>query len=199
MSFFRSQSGSITSPVILPDLWWQSLEELPLRCFLKVWDTGNHQALIRSGSPSPQALSDAWDDIYTEFTEIIGDTSHTLRLANSKRVAVNKSKLLYLIEAFKYLHYVQDPEMVEMLKEDGVNIDMDNFAESLDAEMRNLHKIKTRIEMAEGEMQRNNNNDSSLLDLIGELEKFQGYHFDRDLTTAKELAYIYKRWQKTVK
>ena len=180
----------------MESLYCMSLEQLSLQKFQRVWEKNELSQLIISGEPTEQELNDAWYQIYDEFILITGDNSNALRLATVKRITVNKSKLGYISSALQFVTMMPDPEIIELLKTEGIDYNPDDMAGSIEAAKRKLNKMKQSVDLAENEIRLNTSDKPpDIEELIIELEKFQGYQFNRETMNARTFATIYKKYK----
>ena len=169
------------------------MEEVSLRKFQRVWEKND---LTELGTGTDEELTDAWYKIYDEFIAITGDNSNAMRLSTVKRIAVNKSRIGYISEALRFVTLYPDPEIIELLKTEGVKYDPKNKQQSIDEAKRKLYKMKQSIDLAENDIKANTQDKApDLEELIVELEQYQGYMFDRDKMSARTFATIYKKYK----
>jgi hypothetical protein len=172
------------------------LEDLSLRKFQRIWEKNLLSELVISGEPTETELNEAWFQIYDEFIAITGDNSNALRLSTVKRIAVNKSKLGYISSALQFAVMFPDPEIIDILKAEGFNYDPADRIGSIEGAKRKLYKMKQSVDLAENEIKINTNNKApDLEELIIDLEKYQGYQFNRDTMNARTFATIYKNYK----
>jgi hypothetical protein len=90
--------------VITSYKYYQSISDTPLKNFIDVAVNNNIYALIISGKPTDTELLNAWSNIYTEYTDNIGNGEHKLYTSVFSEVMYLTAKyknILVLIEALQ--------------------------------------------------------------------------------------------------
>lgn len=139
-------------------------------------------------------LSNAWYKIYNEFSDIAGGNGADLFIVKKKRLIAMHlqhdlhAKIINTIQRYPY------PEMIEIAKDFGYNIDTNDPIEGIEAAKRKLIHLRHKITAIEKDSEPEEKKEKQNLDeLITSLEKFQGYQFDEQKMTVSKFAYIYKK------
>ncbi len=184
--------------------YYENIHQATLFSFKSVIDNNDFRYLLKLkdydslpeiSQELEDALADVWYNIYSEYSEITGDSSASLQFVETKRLAVKKHKIGYLSQALSFIGACQDQELADMLKEDGLFIDYtspENFSKSYSLAIGKLSKMKLQLNRSEPEIIEDKN---SLDLLITELEKFQGYQFNENEMKVSKFAYIVKRYK----
>lgn len=172
--------------------YYESSSEATLYSFRKVIETGDVTELVYEGdrhSADIDALTVAWFTIYSEFSEIIQDSSAALYFSELKRKTA-KQHYIYIIDTLlKFLKNYPEEEIIESLSDFGYSIDTDNLEDS-------LRKINGQIRRQELQLKDTNKDTGEAMnfdEIVTEMEKFQGYAFDEKKLTVSKFASIVKR------
>ena len=171
--------------------YYKSSSLCPLWNFNQVLSLGNLKALTISGNPSDEELQEAWESIYSEFSEIIKDKSADLYFLSIKHKAAKKHKIAYLSVLLQY--YVNNPDEAEkLLIDEGFRV-TDNIADTYRMAFGKVKRMNDDILHEEKSEEKREAVDFD--SIISELEKYQGYQFDQKSMTVKHFANIYKRFK----
>jgi hypothetical protein len=183
-------------------VYYASIEEATLYSFRKVIETGDYNYLVYEGKANQEheeILTEAWFNIYDEFSRVIGDSSFQLSFSEDKRIIQKEHKIALLSLVYDFLNRWPEPKLAEIIKNYGFRFDFsteEKYKASLQRLYSEIEKMKLQLKKPQQEEQTKDNN----LDLlITELEKFQGYGFDERAMTVKKFASIYKRFKDTIK
>lgn len=177
--------------------YYENISQVTLYSFKGVIDNSDYRYLLKSGElpeisvELEEELAEAWFNIYNEYSEITGDSSASLQFNETKRQTVKKHKINYLTQLLRTIYIYPDSEIIEILKDDGINIDLEDLKYSLDLAVGKLSKMQLQLKRSETEQEENTGLDF----MITELERFQGYQFDEKKMTVKKFAYIVKRYK----
>jgi hypothetical protein len=87
---------------------YHTIEKLPLNRFIDVAVDGNLSALIISGFPTQLELMIAWDEIQSEYTDIVGDHEHkhymTL-MRDVHSISLTLEQISMLVEILEQVYY----------------------------------------------------------------------------------------------
>jgi hypothetical protein len=131
MRYTRKQ-GSTTSPntgspsKAVSSSWrlYQDCGRLDLERFLDVLYDKEFDRLIIEGSPPEQAIKDAWNKIYLQYSEMAGDGSYNEALDKTTKVNLLNGKIFLINGIVQHLKMGFDPELVKMLNFMGYPCDL---------------------------------------------------------------------------
>lgn len=139
-------------------------------------------------------LTVAWQNIYQEFSDIAGGQRANLWLLKVKRLTALQLKLQYHSSFLRVVQAFPHPELIELINDEGYNIDPERLEESFRSAYSKLMKLKGQISMMVNE-QKKDEAKNDMDGLITALEKFQGYQFDEHKMTVKKFVNIYKKYK----
>jgi hypothetical protein len=118
----QENGNSFPSKPVLPSespsaKWYQTIAELPLSEFIKVAVDGNLSALIISGFPTEQQLRKAWEDISSDYADMIGDHEARLYFQLTRDLTVMTITLNQIEHLVKLLSDYRYPPMEKMLND----------------------------------------------------------------------------------
>jgi len=184
--------------------------DTPLSVFIEVLLTGNLNVLVRSGKPSPLEISNAWENLFSEYCELVKAPRYVQVLSLSKEIGALTSKLLTVRACISILAYRHSAKAVYILESFGYRGDFDRSDMNRLAKV--LEGINTRskgIEIAlaqkkaeydrlikagsPGELSR-----EKFASVLLDLSKFMGYQVRADQVTVLEYAALLKKYEQWV-
>jgi len=142
-------------------------------------------------------LADAWYNIYTGFSEIVGGNRADLWLVKRRRLVSMKLNFDLGSVILRAVQLYPCEETIEAAKEFGYDINLDDlkptFEKAYTKLMRLNHQIKTIENDSKQDTEETERED--LDGLIAALERHQGYQFDEHAMTVKKFANIYKNYK----
>lgn len=156
---------------------------------LNNYDTLPDQELL-----TQELLTQAWYNIYNEFSETVGGNRADLWLMKQKQLIAMKLKYEHDASVLRTVQQLPHPELIELAKEFGYNIDLKNFKPTFEKAYTQLMRVKNQIKSIESE-QVTEKREGDLDGLITTLERHQGYQFDENTMTVKKFANIYKSYK----
>lgn len=85
-----------------------SCADLPLNKFIDCIVDGNLQALTITGFPTPEQLQEAWQNIISEYSDIVGTLEYKLYVSLYKEIAISKIILDQVTVALNILKLTYD-------------------------------------------------------------------------------------------
>lgn len=144
-----------------------------------------------------EELSNAWYEIYAEFSEIVGGNRADLFLVKHKRLTLMKLNYQIGCTILRVVQKHPVQETIDAAKEYGYFIDPDNLKKTFEKAYTKLMRLKNKISIIENESKQDTE-ESEKEDfdgLIATLEKYQGYQFDEHQMSVKKFANIYKNYK----
>jgi len=135
-----------------------------------------------------QALSDAWYNVYSEFSEIVGGNRANLWMIKQKRLIMMKLNFEIGSTILRAVQVYPVEETLEAARVHGYFIDPDNLKPTFEKAYTKLMRLKTKISVIENESKQDEK-------LITTLEKFQGYQFNEHTMMVRKFANIYKNFK----
>jgi hypothetical protein len=161
--------------------------------------------LIIHGEPTQEQLTDAWDNIFTEYSDICPTTNSTYIVQITREIKHLETKIAIIqaiIDRFK-ISYM--PELVLILNEYGFYYDFtpETMLSDLQSVIAECSMFVVQKGVKEGELKRffegqkgewasENDYDETL----SELSKFQGYHLKSKELTVSEFCAIFNRFKR---
>ncbi len=142
-------------------------------------------------------LSEVWQQIYQEFSDISGGNRADLWLTKVKRLTGMQIDYQRHAVILRMVKLFPDEEFIAEAKEDGYMISIDDFDKTFEKAYTRLMRMKNQIGAFQREQEELNKEeeDKSIDGLIVKLEKYQGYQFDKLKMSVKEFAHIYKNYK----
>jgi len=147
---------------------------------------------VIEGNPTESELNDAWEQIYSEFSEVIKDKTADLQFLSIKQATAQRYKIAY--QSVLLQHYAVNPtsEAKELLAQEGFRTDQD--AETIySMAIGKLKRMQNDLDYKEKQEVKREHTDFELI--ISEMERYQGFMFDQDKMTVRHFANIYKRFK----
>lgn len=181
----------------------ENISQASLWQFKKVVETGNVKFLLKLSDYDEmpecdtQELSDAWYEIYAEFSEIVGGNRADLWLVKHKRLILMKLNYEIGCTILRVVQLHPVPETLEAAKVHGYIIDPDNLKKTFEKAYTKLMRLKTKISIIEKESKQDEEQTEKedFDGLITTLEKYQGYQFDEHKMMVRKFANIYKNFK----
>jgi hypothetical protein len=141
-----------------------------------------------------EELSNAWFNIYSQFSEIAGGNSADLWLVKRRRLVSMKlnHQLGSVVLRAVQVHPVK--ETIKIANECGYFIDPDNLEATFEKAYTKLKRLENKILTIENDSKEETKTDD-LEGLIATLEKHQGYQFDEREMSVRKFANIYKNYK----
>ena len=129
--------------------------DIPLKVFLKVIETGNFKLVLKSGYATDSLCLEQWEKIVLENNKARGRNDYgqflkTFQAYNRLLAEFNAAKSTLLI-----LCYVLDYEKIKYVRSKGYKIDLTNsttYANSLAAAIRKSDSLMTKLTMKKNEL-----------------------------------------------
>lgn len=184
--------------------YYESTKEATLFSFRRIVETGDvrYLLILNDYSTMPdvsdelsEKLNEAWSNIYSEYSDIVDSTEYELKFSEQKRLLAKRHKITYISQIIAFVSQYPDPELLELLKDEGFTInanDADTFSESLN---RAIGKLNREYLILKRSDKKEDVKEVNFDELITELERFQGYAFDEKTTTISKFASIIKRYK----
>lgn len=140
-------------------------------------------------------LENAWYDIYHEFSEIVGGNRSDLWLLKQRQLIFMTNKYEIDASLLRVIKEFPHPELLELTKEFGYEITLDDFEKTFEKAYVKLMRTKNQIKSTKKELDKRQTKKEDFDGLIVLLEKFQGYQFNEQTMTVKKFANIYKAYK----
>ena len=166
--------------------------------FKKVQDTNNVKYLyiLTDYSELPESeegLTDAWFNIYSEWSNIIGGSRADLTILKHRRSIAMKQMFNVHTIMLNAIETLPIQELIDLFNEEGYRVSLDDYENSIKAARSKLNKKKAQIELDEKNEDKGKKEDfDSLISLV---ERFQGYGFNQKEMSVKLFAHIYKNYK----
>jgi hypothetical protein len=173
--------------------YYKSADLCPLSRFREVVNQGSLRPLVIKGNPSETELEEAWNDIYSEYSDIIKDRSTDLHFLNIKQTTAKRHKISYLSVLLQRYSASPDKEFEAMMAEEGFKILSDDHESTFRMAYGRIKRMTDDLAMRVALDSEKEKVDFDFI--ISEVERYQGYSFDQDKMSVKHFANIYKRFK----
>jgi hypothetical protein len=137
--------------------YYKTCEELPLKIFFKVAESGSFKYLLKKESAKIDLneLQDAWEDIIIEYGRLDRNLAVTNAVEKSNQVIIYAAQYLEVRAMLIYLREIEyKQEYIDRLRELGYRIDLkENYIGSLDIGERRVNNIITKLGLLEKEIE----------------------------------------------
>ncbi len=182
----------------IPSNIFHRCSELPLSVFITCTVDKDYKGLIKYGHASQQQLNHAWEQLYSEYSDISGGDSYKLLMQLSKDIGYLESKLLCIGLCLKVLSHRPDEKCIKILYNYGYRLIWDMSQPELYA--KNLDSVATRsgaIQLAvaqkrlelskkQGRLQGKEITRETFSKILASLSKHMGFRIDPAETTVSE-------------
>jgi hypothetical protein len=183
---------------------YYSYDDIPLKLFVEIAQTGNVARLCVSGLPTEEELVNRWEDIIQKNSKANGDntlSNYTLELEeynfmlleyNTANACIVKLMLCLLAGEPK------DDEAIESLNSFGYGIrdtgSRDEYVESINAAVRRANNVLTRIKVKLNQIRadfetKGTEQSQSVEEMIGIVSAAIGYEISGDVTLSRFNSY----------
>lgn len=213
-SYFKRSTGtdSIQRESQLPtgQSWklYDSISDLPLGIFIKCATTGEFSSLIVSGHPDATIIAKAWDNIQTQYFDLleVEEISHYVELKDRINRAVARiTRIAMLVNALYIKH---DEQIADILRDEDFNVSLDPGNRDLyDRELTRICSLIKEEEIVisecSEEIEKLNKggevNTTHFTRTLLELSRFQGYELKTETTTVETYCLVIKEMQTLAK
>ena len=141
-------------------------------------------------------LTDVWQRIYQEFSDIAGGNKADLWLVKTKLLIIMQLQLQHHTSLLRAIQEFPHADLIQLAVEEGYMIEADDFKKTFEKAYTRLMRMKNQINIFQKEQEPEEDaKDPSLDELIITLEKFQGYQFNERKMSVKKFANIYKKYK----
>ena len=181
----------------------ENISQATLWQFKNVVESGDVRYLLRISDYDElpdidtQELSDAWYNIYSEFSEIVGGNRADLWLVKQKKLIMMKLNYEIGTTVLRAVQICPVEETIEAAKEFGYFIDLDNLKPTFEKAYTKLKRLENQISIIENQSKQDEKEteNEDFDGLITTLEKHQGYQFDEHTMMVRKFANIYKNFK----
>lgn len=181
---------------------YTSCNDLTLYLFIQVLTTGEQRWLTKSGKPTKEQLKSAWDQIFSQYTEVSESkqTNYLLSLLREYYSIPNKIQIIQTIVDNLSKRY--DPDLIAKLRLLGFRhpYTEESYMRDLKITVTQAKGLILKYRTLYDDLQKIQSDDSKAdpndYDLIlSELSKYQGYRLDPKIITVAEFCAIVKRFK----
>lgn len=139
--------------------WYQSIYELPLFRFEDCFINNNLSALVISGYPLPETLSDTWTGILQEYADAMGNSEHQMYINLMREVEILRMDVECIKVLVSTLRLVYSKYFCEQLQEMTNTTckfdwnDQDNFQKEVDKCERRAKSFKINYDLKKSEFE----------------------------------------------
>ena len=134
--------------------YYNSCNVLPLKIFFDIAESGNVKLLLITKKKLDQSiLSDAWEFILLEYSELDNNMMLQNTFDKTNQIAINAAKYIEVNAMLLYLQEVEyNKEYVDRLKELGYNVRDKNYIIDIELNQRKVNHIITRIKILQNDI-----------------------------------------------
>lgn len=194
-----------TSKNSIPQNLFHRCNETPLAVFIECVIDHNYQSLVKSGTATEEQISEAWQLIYSEYSDLVGGETYKLLLNLSREIGYLETKLLSIGLCLKVMTFRPDPVCIRTLESYGYRYDwtskdkyMDNIAEianktagiqlSIERKRRELEKKSSTVGSKQVTRQ-------TFETMIAAISKHMGFRIDPKEVTVSEFVSYRKNFE----
>ena len=171
---------------------------LPLNAFIDALVDNNYTGLVLSGRPTESEISDAWEQIYTQYTEISGNSLFTAYATKLKDYGRTLTKMNILISSIEVLSLMYNADVVQALNDVGFKCtfdqnDIEAYMADLDKLSNYANSVSVKLKYASGQLdeakQQMNNKAATRADFVNSIaivSKYMGFKIDPTCTAVAE-------------
>jgi hypothetical protein len=181
---------------------FNTCNEVVLSAFIKAIVKQDYSGLIKSGSPSENELSTAWDKVFNEYLTISGDTHISTLLALLKSIAILKSKIILVEIIVNEMAAQHNPCLAEHLRSYGFRFQYEDGPElrrELEITITQSKALLLLLQQDEAELtELRKDEDSAATEQdyqsqLSALEEFKGHSINEDTYTVARYCADIKR------
>jgi len=184
--------------------------DTPLSVFIEVLITGDLNLLIKSGKPSSLEISNAWENLFSEYCELVRAPRYVQVLNLSKEIGALTSKLLTIRACLSILAYRHSAKAVYILESFGYKAnwsreDMNQLAKELESISTRSKSIEIALAQKKAEYDKLINEGSKneltrekFASVLLDLSKFMGFQVKAEQVTVLEYTAMLKKYEQWV-
>ena len=188
---------------------YRRCSDTPLSIFIKVLVTRDLSYLIRKGNPSPFELSQDWEDLFSEYSELLQAPKYQYLLSLSREIGQLSTKLLTIRTCVYVLSYRHSGKAISILAGMGYKgkfdrSDMVAYVKSLESISMKSKTVEISLEQRRAEYAKatldsgKNVSEESFIEVLLDLSKFMGFQVKADQITVLEYVSMLKKYEKWV-
>jgi hypothetical protein len=137
---------------------YRTIHDLPLDKFISALCDQDFNALVISGNPSQEELSQAWDEIFLDYLDLNGDNDARMDITLAKDIAILSARLQQIETCLFFLQVFHVQEVADILTDIGFEdvsldpSDLEQYFENLNIIRLRSKEIKIDIELKEIEL-----------------------------------------------
>lgn len=112
---FRQSTKMPKIEALTPLKLYRSIHELPLTIFIDCLCDAEYNKLIINGQPTESEFTEVWQDLFQQYTELIGGKSVENRLKTLKQQNKLETKLTIIHNLLEVIQVLPSQEMFDML------------------------------------------------------------------------------------
>lgn len=165
---------------------YDTLDELPLKKFLKILDTGNY-TMLTDEKHRHDECKEIWKRMEDEHARSGNDSNFAKSLDLNIRIDALKYKYDFILTAVHCLKFDKDDDIISKLKKIGYKVSEENYMNDLEAIDNNAQAIVVKIKKLESKMptedEKDNKNTSTIDRVIIGYCSIAGLTFDTNKIT----------------
>lgn len=218
-SYISTKLWKVLMPLLLwkkrpfstkPSNLYHRCSETPLDVFIDCFVNKNLMRLVKFGKANAKQVNEAWEELFTDYCEILGSPQYSRMVALIKDIGGLQSKMLAINLALRVLSVRYSYKCVQVLRKFGYNYkfsisDPDAYFKDLETVQkksksselaldRALLEYKALFEKSEGEAPTYEVFQKNLV----ELSKYMGFRINPKEVTVSEYVAIIKRREREI-
>jgi hypothetical protein len=171
---------------------FNTCNEVVLSAFIKAIVKQDYSGLIKSGSPSENELSTAWDKVFNEYLTISGDTHISTLLALLKSIAILTNKITLIEMIVQQMAVKHNPGLAEQLRSLGFRFQYEDGPElrrELEITITQSKSLLLLLQQDEAELKELRKDEGGAATeqdyqkQISAIEEFKGHSINEDVYT----------------
>lgn len=204
--YFHSSNGKQSKESSQSNLYFQC-NETPLQIFIDCLCHKRFERLIKSGKPSQDEITEAWNELFSEYCDLSGSNEMNEVLQVTKKIGVIQSKLTAITLSVLVLSHKDSEESKKTLQTLGFNYDFDkslvddlqrviSVTKSYEIELKSLQK---RYEALTTKGAKSTVTEAYFKRILVDLSKYMGFQLKATSTTVEEFLMIKNSYEREIK
>jgi len=193
-----------------PSNLFRRCSETPLDIFIDCFVNKNLMRLVKFGKASAKQINEAWEDLFTDYCELLRLPQYTRMVSLTKEIGSLQSKMLCINLCIRVLSLRYSYKCVQVLKRFGYNYkfsitDPEGYRKDLETVIKKSKSSELALDRALNEYKalfQKSSNEAPSQDVFQnnliELSKFMGFRINPKEITVAEYVAIIKRREKEI-
>jgi Zn-dependent M32 family carboxypeptidase len=183
---------------------YKTLETIPYKIFIKIVENlEKNLHLLSAEVLTINELSEIWNSIYAEYSEINPQTTYDKTLYLVREICYLETKYQIIQFSIESLLFAKSPELIELLDQYGYKVSFDNYIESLEKIKRESHGISNKIKNLKHQLPKikpdSENKKTNTDELLAFYSAVIGFDFDYNTISVTKFLGLQKQVESKIK